>query len=264
MNSEPSKSLDILGVKPVGDAIKTATDSVFSGASAFLSRICLPAAEEFGLLLKDRVSHWRAQNAAKITEHAESMLQGSAALNVRANPRLVFEVIEKGSWTDDDVFQKAWAGILASSCSSDGADDSNIIFSVLLSQLTSIQIRILNHAVNACSKWKSKSGFPFAEGIRLTVDELEAITGVSDVHRLDRELDHLRSLQLISPDIMGDGSGFDPNTAIATVKVTALALHLYVRGQGYVGSPVEYFGLSLKYTPKDSEKVTSEPPSSAN
>jgi hypothetical protein len=32
--------------------------------------------------------------------------------------------------------------------------------------------------------------------------------------------------------------------------VSALAIHLYVRGQGFIGSPVEYFGLTLKPVPE--------------
>jgi len=39
----------------LAEAINTVTTSVVGGAEAFLGRICLPAAEEFGLLLRDRV-----------------------------------------------------------------------------------------------------------------------------------------------------------------------------------------------------------------
>lgn len=48
--SEDNKSLDVLGVKPIADSVNTVTKGTVDGASAFLSRICLPAAEEFGLL----------------------------------------------------------------------------------------------------------------------------------------------------------------------------------------------------------------------
>jgi len=239
MSDSTSKSLDILGVKPIGDAVKVATESTFAGASAFLSRICLPAAEEFGLLLKDRVSHWRASNAARIAEMAEAKLQARAVARVQAHPRLVFEVIEKGSWTDDDTFQKAWAGILASSCSDDGKDDSNIIFTSLLSQLTGTQLRILNYAVETAPKWVSQGGLPYADGITLNVAELTQITNISDIHRLDLEMEHMRALELLHTF----GSGFDLADCLATIQITSLALHLFVRGQGYVGSPVEYFGL---------------------
>ena len=60
MSENQSQSLDVLGIKPVGEAITTAVKGTVDGAAAFLSRICLPAAEEFGLLLRDRVSHLRA------------------------------------------------------------------------------------------------------------------------------------------------------------------------------------------------------------
>lgn len=71
--AEPDKSLDVLGIKPVAEAINTVTQATTAGAGAFLSRICLPAAEEFGLLLRDKVSAWRAKNALAITVQAEEM-----------------------------------------------------------------------------------------------------------------------------------------------------------------------------------------------
>jgi hypothetical protein len=53
MAEDNSKSLDILGIKPIADAVNTVTRDAVEGAAAFLSRICLPAAEEYGLLLPD-------------------------------------------------------------------------------------------------------------------------------------------------------------------------------------------------------------------
>jgi hypothetical protein len=50
------------GLKPFGEATKILAQGTVDGASAFLSRICLPAAEEFGIVLKDQVRHWRNQN----------------------------------------------------------------------------------------------------------------------------------------------------------------------------------------------------------
>ena len=52
------KVQDVLGIAPVGRAVERVTDSVLSGAEAVLGRVCLPAAEEFGLLLRDKVSRW--------------------------------------------------------------------------------------------------------------------------------------------------------------------------------------------------------------
>jgi hypothetical protein len=63
MNEDPSKSLDIFGVQPLSKAAERVIDGAVEAAKSLFDRICLPAAEEFGLLLKDRLSHWRAQNA---------------------------------------------------------------------------------------------------------------------------------------------------------------------------------------------------------
>ena len=71
MSDKDQQSFDILGIKPVGEAVNTIVKGSVEGTSAFLSRICLPAAEEFGLLLQDKISHWRTQNLIRIAEKAE-------------------------------------------------------------------------------------------------------------------------------------------------------------------------------------------------
>ena len=40
--TEPDKSLDLLGIKPVAEAINTVTRASTAGVGAFLGRICLP------------------------------------------------------------------------------------------------------------------------------------------------------------------------------------------------------------------------------
>jgi hypothetical protein len=237
-----NKSLDLLGMKPVAQAIDRTTEASLKGAGAFLSRICLPAAEEFGLLLKDRVSFWRAKNAAKIAAKAERMI-ASEKLPLRVHPRLAWEIVDKGSWAEDDLVQDMWAGLLASSCSSH-ADDGNILFVSLLERLTGLEVRLIKHLCETTPKFISASGLPYSEERSVPLTELSKITGVGDIHRLDRELDHLRSLELIAGGFIADDLatvGTD-----ASIRITALALHLYVRGHGFCGSPGEYWKLSVK------------------
>jgi hypothetical protein len=238
-----SKSLDLLGIKPAAQAVDRATEATIQGASAFLSRICLPAAAEFGLLLKDRVSNWRAIQAAKIAEKAQTKINFPEGALLTAHPRLVWEIIEKGSWSDDDIVQGMWAGLLASSCTPDAPDDRNVLFSGLLAQLSGIQVRILKFSCEASKKFASMHGFPLTEGpVRLSNHELCALAGTSDQHRLDCELDHLRSLELIGGPL-GMGGGFNATTGVPEIWVTALALYLFVRCQGFQGSPVDYWHL---------------------
>ncbi len=241
MENVENKSLDILGVKPVADSMKIGTQAAIDGASAFLGRICLPAAEEFGLLLRDKVRNWRQNNTVKMIQEAETKFNKfNGDIEKHAHPRLVSKIIEQGSWVDDDLVQGMWAGLLASSCTEDGQDESNLIFTSILGQITSLQARVINYSCENAKIHITPAGWISAnEVLSIKLEVLEGITECSDFHRLDRELDHLRALALIH-------LGFDTHSTSADITPSALALQLYVRSQGYIGSPIDYFDLEKK------------------
>jgi hypothetical protein len=74
MTDETKIISDILGIKPIAEAVNTLTKASVDGTAAFLGRICLPAAEEFGYLLQDKVRAYRAGNVTKIAAKAEAKL----------------------------------------------------------------------------------------------------------------------------------------------------------------------------------------------
>ncbi len=241
MPESESHSLDILGVKPVSEAVSCVTKATVDGASSFLSRICLPAAEEFGLLLQDKVRAWRANNAIRVVTEGQARydkyLSGQSG---HAHPRLVATVIEEGSWTDDSTLQKMWGGLLASSCSANGLDDSNLIFVGLLKQLTGLQIHILSYACETSVKAADKNNLIIVKTpLTMNVSAMLEIAASHDIHRVDRELDHLRSIELIH-------GGFTLDSTEVDITPTALALNLYVRCQGWRGSAVKFFGLEVQ------------------
>lgn len=237
--SDSNKSLDVLGMKPVAEAVSTVTTATIAGVGALLSRICLPAAEELGLHLRDKVGAWRARNLAAVAAQAEAMLNRLPDADTRhAHPRLVSTVIESASWIDDFVVQRMWAGLLASGCSTDGRDHSNVIFTALLTQLTPSQARLLRHACVGCTKSVSPAGLVVAARISVPNAELLAIADMTDLHELDLQLDHLRGTGLF--DI---ASGLHPGFQSADMCPTALGLQLFIRSEGFLGSPIEYFGL---------------------
>jgi hypothetical protein len=236
MSDHNDKSLDILGVKPVAEALSHATKAGIDGASSFLAKICMPAAEEFGYLLQDKVKNWRAQNTAAILNAAQDRLTG-APQGVHAHPRLVAAVLENGSWSDDRAIQQFWGGLLAASCSEDGSDDGNIIFAKLLGQLTSLQAHVLAHACHTCKKSLSHLGLLTPDGsLVIELNVLMSISQSSDVHRLDRELDNLRDLGLIHGGILLGSAEID-------LTPTSLALNLYARCHGHKGPPGDFFGV---------------------
>ena len=233
------QSKDLLGLAPYGEALKIAVQGAVDGASAFLGRICLPAAEELGLLFQDRMRVWRASNAANIATKAEALLSASGNdTAVHAHPRVVGAIIEHGSWTDTDEVQSMWSGLLASACTADGQDEENLLFVSILQQLSSSEARLLNYSCLNAPKTCTRAGLIWSDDYDVPAQELFAVSGLTDIHRLDRELDHLRVLGMIQ-------GGFDPNnpSLIVDLTPTALALNMYVRCQGSRSAPSEYFGV---------------------
>ncbi len=232
------KALDILGIKPIGDAINTTVTKSFEGIEGFLKLVCAPALEEVGLLLKDQVRNWRLSNVLRILHKAQGKLEFTAdSFQIKAHPKVALSIIENGSLNDNDEVQEMWAGLFASSCTPSGRDDENLIFVDLLKQMTVMQATILKYSCENARKILYPNGLIIADELSVDCASLQLITSTSDIHRLDRELDHMRSLDLIGTSM---GGGFDENL-IAHIKPSALALNLYVRSQGYSSNPVYFW-----------------------
>lgn len=225
------------------------------GASAFMSRICLPAAEEFGLLLKDVVQDWRKANFVAMARRAERILVEQNALgSVHAHPRLASHIIEEASWIDDSVVRDMWAGLLASSCTESGDDDSNLLFTTLLSQMTKVESRIMKYACEKAEKVASPNGLLIVRrDIEVSFVQLQEIAEEKDVHRLDRELDHLIGIGLLRAERTGF-SAYDFELS-AGLGPTPLALQMYARCCGSSRSPLEFYGIDWQ-----PPKMETEPP----
>lgn len=247
---------DLLGLKPIAEAGKHVVDKSIDGISAFLSLVCEPALQEFGLMLSDKMRVWRLNNIINILEKAKGKLcfEGDK-IHIKANPKVVLSIIEEGSVIDDDHLQEWWAGLFVSSCSEDGKDDQNIVFVNLLKQLTSFEVKLLEYVCRTCKKYIYPNGLIVSDDvITLSLQEIIDITGVTDVYRIDREMDHLTSLSLLS-DRMFHASGFELSNEDLTAKLipTALALNLYYRVNAVGMSMKDFYRDSLIDPPIDSQ-----------
>lgn len=246
MSDKPTRGSDLLGLAPFGEAINTVADGAIRGAGEFLGRICLPAAEELGLYFKDKVSKWRLRNIVAVSQKAEIILDSSGGVGKKhVHPRIAMATLDGGSWTDQEDVQQMWAGLLATSCSVGGRDEGNLIFIHLLSQLTTSEARILNYACERAPKHLTPTGLIYGGAIMCELSVLQSVSGITDIHTLDRELDHLRSLDLIT-------AGFDIHAKelAAAITPTALALNLFVRCQGCTSPPPEFFSVTKEHAPE--------------
>jgi hypothetical protein len=244
--SDSSQNADILGLKGFGDSMRIATQGVVDGAGAFLGRVCLPAAEELGLALRDRVSSWRAKNACQILSTANDLYTANGMPPGAVNPRLIHQAIDQGSWIDDEVIQGMWAGLLCSAVTQYSSDE-NLLFVNLLAQLSGLQVRILLESVNNSQKYKIVHDLVGVQRLTLTIGQIQEVAGSQDIQRIDRELDHLREIGLIGiPGSWITGGGIDAASGIVDITPTPLAIHLYVRAQGFTQSPALFFNLELR------------------
>ena len=221
--------------------LETAKDiiKIASTALKWLEPICKPAAEYLGVILRNKL-FWRSKNITPILQEARAMLdRRGSSLNLKGHPRIAVKVIEEGSLVEDSDLQQMWAGILASSCTEDGTDETNLIFVNILAQLSSSQARIIR--------------LPFIEGnysayqhdgneytvVEKERSELINYTELPNWGILKRELDHLGSLGLVSHSLSSN-----PQHTTIKLHYYEAALILYARCQGYTGN-LQQFLLSI-------------------
>lgn len=240
---------DILGIEPIGQAGLETVKASISGVSSFLDSVCKPGLEELGFLIKDEVRQWRLLNILRVLEKAKGRLDfDGKELNLTANARVGLAIMEEGSKVDNDELQDMWAGLFASSCTPDGKDDSNMNFVDLIRRMSSVEARILDYACKNCKKTLYPNQLICAEDITVSFDVLVGIAKTEDLYRLDSELDHMRSIELLqNGGIFLPGGGFTATGADLDANITPspLALNLYYRTHSTGISPIEYWGDSL-------------------
>lgn len=239
-------------------ALTTLAEGAVNGTGAFLGRICLPAAEEFGYLLRDRVRGWRTANFVKVAQKAEAILAAKHA-NKAASipPRLLNTIYEESSWIDDEKLQEMWAGLFAASCVQRERSSATIYMDIL-SKMGRSEALILNHVCSSC-EYQVAGAENLVEpkplwltaGAMLSVAELKAFEDVAEC------LNNLELLGVLRSDAYGDEShheSYDSHEVdpedwqqvdggwqdSIELCATNLGFRLYLRAQGVVLRPSEY------------------------
>lgn len=230
--TEVENTRDPFGIRLYGKALDKAIDEV----SKFLEVICLPAAQEFGLLLGDKVRRWRLKNTIAIVQEAKRMLEDrGGTLGLSAPPRVIIKVLEEGSCVEDTEVQKMWAGLLASSCTKDGKDDVNLIFLNILTKITTSQARIINLAFKEGIDKLHRHRQCYYTMIEEETSWLLQQAELPNSGMLLCMLEHLGALGLLSYQIRSD-----PQHEFVHIRFEDSALQLYSRCQGHSGSLDEF------------------------
>jgi len=215
----------------------------------FVQRISPQASDRVRQLLREGLSNYRVASAIEIALKAERILSfGANADLMRAPARLVERILEDGSWADADATQQLWAGLLATSCTPSGRDETNLTFVGLLSQLTAAHLRILTAACTKAAKFVSGVERLSSRPIRLHAADLSRITGSRDLLRAHRDLEHLCDLGLLTMTVRSATFSELEGTEIAP---TSLGLQLYARCNGHRGSTQDFYGVPTGSLPDE-------------
>ena len=252
---------DVFGIEPIGEMGLEVTKATIKGVSSFLDVVFKPGLQELGFLLKDEVRRWRLNNIFRVLEKAKGRMSfDGQQLNLTANARVGLSIMEECSAVDNDELQDLWAGLFASSCTHNGLDDSNMNFVDLLRRMSTVEARILDYACKNCKKYLYPNRLIIAEGLSVSFDTLVSIAGTDDIYRLDSELDHMRSIELLPQGNSFEGGGgfsVGDNQLDADITPSPLALNLYFRTHSTGISPIEFWGDQLEPHDKkaDDEKL---------
>ena len=154
---------------------------------------------------------------------------------LKISPRIVWKILENGSWTEDDNLQNMWAGLLASSCTKNGKNESNLIYIDLLSRITPSEAYIINYLGEKCSESKGLVSKYFNALININNELFKESLYFENLDHLERELNHLESLGLIRDvDLVYQHH-------LVGMAATGLLLDLYVNCNGSLLSTNNYF-----------------------
>jgi hypothetical protein len=213
-------------------------------AIAFLERLSPAAAPQLSPLMREGLSNYRMTSAAEIALRAERILAlAPDADQMHAPPELVLRVIENGSWADSELMVQHWAGMLATSCSPEGADESNAPHIELLGQLTLAHMRLLKTACERGSKYYSSTDRLCARPVCLTARELMETTGSRDLIRIHRDLEFLADLGLMTITVRS--VSFSPMQG-TDIAATSLGLLLYARSSGHRSAVPSFYRMPTK------------------
>ncbi len=210
-------------------------------ALAFLTRLCPNSDEEIRRVMREGLSNYRVASAIEIALQAERFLAfGVNADKLRAPENLVLRILEDGSWADSESTRQLWAGLLATSCTLSGRDDSNLVFISLLSQLTAPHVRMMTAACTKATKYMSSMERLSSRPIILSSRDMMQITGTRDMIRIHRDLEYLVDLGLLTAS--SKSANFSPIEGTELMP-TSLGLQLFARCHGHRGAAEDFYGV---------------------
>jgi hypothetical protein len=207
-----------------------------------LCRLCPEASQELTRLVRAGLGNMRVANAVQISLLADAILVSEPHSDkMRANPQTVQRIIADGSWADEDWLQQLWAGLLATSCAIDKKDQPGLDLVDRFSQLAPVHVRLFKAACERAEKVDSVQGTVSAKPLIVDVEEIQQITDVQSLARIERDVFHLADLDLLEQSVRSR-SLLPPDEI--NITPSRVGLKLFALCNGHRGKLQNYYRLS--------------------
>jgi hypothetical protein len=233
--------------KSLAEAAEVVHEFRVARALSFLKRICPSASRELDLLYREGLSNIRIRHSMEIALRTEEMVaKEPKAHRMRSSKEVVLHVTENGSWSDSQLTQGFWAGLLAASCKAGEADQSMMEYVDTLSEMATMHSRIFAAACTRATKLAGENGSLSAIPLICTAAQLEEIADAHDFLRIDRNLTQLSDMGLIEKRVK---SKYFVPTEDCNITPTQRGLAMYARCHGFLGPVHEFYGLTASGMP---------------
>jgi hypothetical protein len=178
----------------------------------------------------------RAANTVEIALKAERLLaQEPDAYCMAAHPDLMLRTLEHGSWVDVEWLQELWGGLLATSCTFEGQDESNLAYINLLSRLAPLPTQILTMACAKTMQAMTGHSTTPSAPLACSAEEIARITRSNNLLKIYKSIGELSELGLVERN---PRSVSPSNPGEAKARPTQLGLEMFARCNGQRGATI--------------------------
>lgn len=135
----------------MGNEINLKSSTIEKGieiAKDFLDKLIMPAVEETGLLIKEKVTFWKFKNQVKVLNKAKEYCEKHGIEPKTISFKLLVPLLETSALEEDEILQDKWAILLSNMVDSE-QNIENHVFPYILGQLSTNEFFVLEKVVNA-------------------------------------------------------------------------------------------------------------------
>lgn len=172
------------------DITSTAVEKGIDLAKDFLDKLIIPAVEETGLLLKDKVTLWKFKNQVRILNKAKDYCEKNNISPKTISLKLLCPLLDNASLEEEEELQDKWAILLSNLVDSD-QNIENHVFPYILGQISTNEFLFLEKVYND-KRERVKKLNQELETFKKEKPELER-TRQQEVDLIDQEIEKIKA-----------------------------------------------------------------------